>query len=57
MPRHLVTIPQAVEARPYLSERYLRRLRAERRIPTNTAARRVLFDLAEIDAFVELTCQ
>jgi hypothetical protein len=50
-----VTIPQAIEARPFLTERWLRRVRQERRIPTFTAAGRVLFRLEDIDNLVEAT--
>ncbi|MBK9180968.1 MAG: DNA-binding protein [Acidimicrobiales bacterium] len=52
-PRQLVTIPQAVEARPWLTERYLRRLVAERRLPYHKVAGRLLFDLADLDAHAE----
>jgi excisionase family DNA binding protein len=51
--RELVRLPQAVEARPWTSERLLRRLVAERRIPFHKVAGRLLFDLADLDAFAE----
>ncbi len=53
MSRQLVTIPQAVAARPWLTERLLRRYVAERRVPFHRVGRRVLFDLADLDAFAE----
>ena len=52
---NLVTIRQALEERPYMTERWLRRLRAERRVPTYTAAGRVLFDLDALDELIEST--
>lgn len=55
MPK-LATIPQVLEERPWATERWLRRLRAERRIPTYSAAGRVLFDVDALDAYVESTC-
>jgi hypothetical protein len=51
----LATIPQVLEQRPYVTERWLRRLRAERRVPTYTAGGRVLFDVDALDQFVEST--
>ncbi len=55
MARQLVTLPQAVEARPWLSERWLRRLVAERRVPFHKmpGSSRLLFDLADLDRLVE----
>jgi len=54
MSRRLVTLPQALEHHPWLTERYLRRLVAERRIPYyKPSGGRLLFDLADIDALVE----
>jgi hypothetical protein len=53
MSRQLVTLRQAVEARPWLSERLVRRLVAERRVPFHKVASRLLFDLADLDAFAE----
>ena len=53
--RRLATIPQVLDQRPYATERWLRRLRAERRIPTYVAAGRVLFDLDALDQYVEST--
>lgn len=46
-------LPQAVEARPWLTLRYLRRLIAERRIPFHKVGRFVLVDLADLDTFAE----
>jgi hypothetical protein len=51
----LATIPQVLETHPYLTERWLRRLRDERRVTTYTAAGRVLFDVAELDRYIEST--
>lgn len=53
MSRQLVNIPQAIEARPWLTERFLRRLVEEQRVPYHKVAGRVLFDLAELDALAE----
>ena len=53
MSRELVTIPQALAARPWLTERFLRRLVAEQRIPYHKVAGRVLFDLADLDDLAE----
>jgi excisionase family DNA binding protein len=53
MPRHLVTIPQAVDANPWLTERWIRRLIAERRIAYHKAGGRVLLDQDDIDQFSE----
>lgn len=47
------TLPQVLVERPWLTERYLRRLVAERRIPYSKAGRKLLFDLADLDAFAE----
>jgi len=51
--RHLVNLDQAVEARPFLTKRHLRRLIAERRIPVFKFGGRVLIDLADLDRLVE----
>ena len=53
--KNLRTIPQVIEDRPYLTERFLRRLRAERRVPTYSAGGGVLFDLDALDEYVEST--
>ena len=50
-----MTIPQLLELRPYLTERWLRRVRFENRLPSYTGGGRVLFDLNEVDDFVERT--
>jgi hypothetical protein len=49
----MVTLVQAVEERPWLSERLLRRLVNERRVPFYKPAGRILFDLGELDEWVE----
>ena len=51
----LATIPQVLDERPWATERWLRRLRAERRVPTYSAAGRVLFDVDALDDYVEAT--
>lgn len=53
MPRSLVTLHQATAARPWLTDRWLRRLVAERRIPFHKVGGRLLFDLADIDNLAE----
>jgi excisionase family DNA binding protein len=52
-PRQLVTLKQAVAARPWLTERYGRRLIGERRIPFHKLGSKILLDLADLDAFAE----
>jgi excisionase family DNA binding protein len=51
--RHLVTLKEAVAVRPWLTERYGRRLIGERRIPFHKIGAKVLLDLADLDAFAE----
>ena len=51
--RQLVTLQQAVEQRPWLTERWLRRLVYERRGPFHKVGNRLVFDLADLDALVE----
>jgi excisionase family DNA binding protein len=51
--RHLVTLKEAVAVRPWLTERYARRLIGERRIPFHKLGSKVLLDLADLDAFAE----
>ena len=53
MSRRLVPLRQAVEERPWLTDRLARRLVAERRVPFHKVANRILFDLADLDAFAE----
>jgi excisionase family DNA binding protein len=53
MSRPLVTLSQAVEARPWLTERWLRRLVYERRIAFHKVGRRLLFDLRDLDQLTE----
>ena len=52
-PKQFRTLAQTLEERPWLTERYLRRLVAERRIPYHKPGGRLVFDLADIDALVE----
>ena len=51
--RQLVTLQQAVEQRPWLTERWLRRLVYERRVPFHKVGNRLVFDLADLDTLVE----
>lgn len=51
--RQLVTLKAATEVRSWLTERYGRRLIAERRLPYYKVGGRVLIDLHELDALVE----
>jgi hypothetical protein len=53
MSRQLVTLRQAVEQRPWLTERWLRRLVLERRVPFHKVGGKVLFDLADLDNLAE----
>ncbi len=53
MNRKLATLTQAVEQRPWLTERLLRRLVSERRVPFYKPSGRLLFDLEELDAWAE----
>jgi hypothetical protein len=52
---HLMTIEQVIESRPYLTPRQLRRFRQQRTVRTYTVARKVLFDVDDLDRFVEST--
>jgi hypothetical protein len=52
MSRQLVTLQEAVEQRPWLTERWLRRLVYERRVPFHKVGNRLVFDLADLDALV-----
>jgi hypothetical protein len=53
MSRELVTLRQAVEQRPWLTERWLRRLVYERRVSFHKVGNRLVFDLADLDTLVE----
>ena len=46
-----------MEQRPFMSERWLRRLRAERRVPTWSVGGRILFDLDTLDEYIDSTRQ
>ena len=48
-----LTLKQLLEARPWLTERYVRRLVAERRIRFSKVGERLLFDVADFDRLVE----
>ena len=49
----LVTLLQAVAERPWLTERLLRRLVFERRVPYYKPAGRLLFSLEELDSWAD----
>ena len=49
-----LTLKQLIEARPWLTERYVRRLVAERRVPFSKVGERLLFDVADFDHLVEV---
>ena len=55
--RQLVRLDQLLELRPWLTERWVRRLVNERRIPVHKAGdgpkASLLFDLTEIDDWIE----
>jgi hypothetical protein len=51
--RQYVTLKQALEARPWLTERWLRRKIEQRRIPYAKADGKILLSLVDIDMFVE----
>ena len=52
--RNLMVMTQLLEQRPWLSERYLRRLVAERRIPFHKVGGKLLFDLNDVDHLAEV---
>lgn len=53
MSRQLVPLKQVSEHRPWATERILRRLVAEKRIPYHKCGGKVLLDLADLDAYAE----
>lgn len=53
MSRQLRTLPQVLEERPWLTERFLRRLVAQKRIRYFKVRNRVLFDLDDLDDLAE----
>jgi excisionase family DNA binding protein len=53
MKRELVPLKEATLLRPWLSERFARRLVAERRIAFHRVGGRILFDLRDLDDFAE----
>ena len=53
MTRQLVPLKRVPELRTWTSERYLRRLVAEKRVAFHKVAGKVLFDLADLDAYAE----
>jgi excisionase family DNA binding protein len=52
MSADLRTITQVTTERPWITERYLRRLIFERRVPYYKIGRRVLVSLSELDQLV-----
>jgi hypothetical protein len=50
--RHLVPLMKVPIERPEWNERQLRRMVAEKRVPFFKVDGRILFDLAELDAYV-----
>ena len=57
MAQRLARIPQVLDEKPYLTERQLRRWRAERRVTTFSAGGHVLFDMDDIDRYIESSRQ
>jgi hypothetical protein len=51
-PSAFVTLRQVVEARPWITERWLRRAVQEHRVPFYKVDGRLLFDLDELDQYV-----
>jgi excisionase family DNA binding protein len=51
--QHLVRLKDAVDMRPWLTLRWLRRAVFERRVPYYKVGALVLIDLNELDAYVE----
>jgi excisionase family DNA binding protein len=54
-PGRLLSLRQLLEEREFLTERHVRRLVAERRIPFYKAGAKLVFDLDEIDDWIEAT--
>lgn len=59
-PESWLRLDQLLEARPWLTERWVRRMVAERRIPFSKVGggpkARLLFNLSDVDAMVEAGC-
>ena len=53
MPRQLVPLKRVPEHRSWTTERILRRLVAERRIPFHKCGGKVLTDLVDLDPYAE----
>ncbi len=51
--RDLVPLRRVPEARPWTTERWLRRMVSERRLAFHKVDGKILFDLADLDAYVE----
>jgi excisionase family DNA binding protein len=51
--RQLVLLLEVPKHRPWMSVRYLRRLVTERRIAHHRVGRKILIDLADVDALAE----
>jgi len=48
-----VTVEQLIEQRPFLTERKVRQIVAERQVPFYKPGKRLLFDLRDIDDWVK----
>jgi hypothetical protein len=53
--RYLVRLRDAVDLRPWLTVRWLRRAAFERRVPYYKVGALIVIDLEELDAYVEAT--
>jgi hypothetical protein len=53
MSPQFVTLKQALEQRPWLTERWLRKAVAQKLIPYYKLGTKLLFDLVDIDGYVE----
>lgn len=51
--RDLRSVAQVIEERPFITERWLRRIIYERRIPHYKLGRRVFVDLTDLDAYLD----
>ena len=53
LPRQLVPLKEVPQHRPHKTERQLRRLRSENRVPFHKIDGRIYFDLADLDSYDE----
>jgi hypothetical protein len=51
--KDLLTLPQLLDAAPFLTERWVRSMVAADRLPHRKLGRRLLFRLADVEALVE----